>query len=357
MTNNKSKKIGILNYHNGINYGAYLQCYALFMVISNKGYDVEIINYKNFRHWYLEYKYFLFKRNPVTIVRNIIKIIKFKKCLKRLKLSSFTWSNRSLKNRRYDYIIVGSDEVWNFTNPLVGFDLTYFGKGFLNSKMGSYAASFGWLDGNSVLPHDIVQGLKEFKFVSVRDYNSKQIVNKNLNVDPYMLLDPTMLYDFKLDKLSENILDNINDKYLLVYSPGFDKEYYEQVVAIAKLQGLKIVSVGIYYPWADINLITADPFEWLVLFKSASYIITSSFHGTVFSIKYHKQFISSPNKASYNKIYSLLKEFNLIGRMLYGEVCMDDLDQDMIDYQMIEMLLKDRKSSSMNYLLDFLESE
>ena len=98
-------KIGILNYHSGINYGAFLQCYALYSLTADQGLDVQVINYKNIRHWFLEYRYFLFRINPRIFFSNIQKIRNFKKLLKQMALTKFTWSISSLKHKKYDYII------------------------------------------------------------------------------------------------------------------------------------------------------------------------------------------------------------------------------------------------------------
>lgn len=91
-----------------------------------------------------------------------------------------------------------------------------------------------------------------------------------------------------------------------LYNLTADQGLDVQVINYKKLQ---IVSVGNCHARADINLLTIDPFQWLVLIRKAQFVVSSSFHGIVFSVKFMKQFISSPNKAGYNKISSLLHEF------------------------------------------------
>ena len=224
-------KIGILNYHSGINYGAFLQCYALYNLTANQGLDVQVINYKNIRFWLLEYRYFLLQVNPKILFSNIQKIRNFKKLLKQMELTKFTWRKSLLKHKKYDYIIIGSDEVWNYTNPLVGYDLTYFGKGLSTNKIASYAASFGWLDSDVVLPTAVKELISKFDFISVRDENSRTIISNNIGVDVPVLQDPTMLYGFDKEIADTKVPNGLEENYLLLYSPGgiSDKRYDDLV--------------------------------------------------------------------------------------------------------------------------------
>jgi len=346
-------KIGILNYHSGINYGAYLQCYALYKVTDDQGFDAQVINYKNIRHWFLEYRYFLFRINPKILFSNIQKIRNFKKLLKQMELTKFTWIKSLLKYKKFDYIIIGSDEVWNYTNPLVGYDLTYFGKGLSASKLASYAASFGWLNSDVELPAEVKELISKFDLISVRDENSRTIISNNIGIDVPVVLDPTMLYGFDREMADTKIPSGLEEDYLLLYSPGgIIDERHDDLIDYCKDKKLQIVSLGNYHACADINLLTIDPFQWLVLIRKAKFIVTSSFHGVVFSVKFRKQFISSPNKASYNKISSLLHEFNLSDRIFYHSE--DELTHDDINYSSLQPLIDIKIEQSRTTLFNFL---
>jgi hypothetical protein len=348
------KKIGILNYHDGINHGAFLQCYALYKFIEIQGHNVEVINYKNSRHWFAEYRYFLVRKNIISIIRNIIKIIKFKKCHRKMKMTASIRRNKRIYNYNYDCVLVGSDEVWNYTNPMVGYDITYFGEGINTVKIGSYAASFGWLEANTSLPSEIKNRLMNFSYISVRDDNSKAIIKNNIDLDVDILVDPTFLYNFNGCEVKYKNAPQYMDDYILVYAPGIIDDSIEKKIREMYGDKREIVSIGRAIPWADKNITDVDPFEWLWFFKNSSFIVTSSFHGTIFSIKYGKQFISIPNKASYNKIDYLLRKLHLSDRLLSTESDIDKFIDAEINYNKVYDILNDDVDRSKNALFSFL---
>ena len=348
------KKVGILNYHDGINHGAFLQCYALYNFIEIQGHSVEVINYKNSRHWFREYRYFLVRKNLVSIIRNIIKIIKFKSCHRMMKMTAPLRSNKRINNYNYDCVLVGSDEVWNYTNPMVGYDITYFGEGINTGKIGSYAASFGWLEANTSLPFEIKSRLKIFSYISVRDDNSKAIIKNNIDLDVDILVDPTFLYNFNDYEVEYKNASQFLDDYILVYAPGIIDDSIEKKIREMYGDKRQIVSIGRAVPWADINILDVDPFEWLWFMKNSSFIVTSSFHGTIFSIKYEKQFISIPNKASYNKIDYLLRKLNLSDRFLFTESDIEKFIDADINYKKVNETLNKDIDRSKNALFSFL---
>jgi len=345
------KKVGILNYHDAINHGAFLQCYALYKSIEKLGHDVEVINYKNSRNWIGEYRYYLLRKNIVSIYHNIIKIIKFKKCHRKMKMTA---SMREYKSTNtYDYVLIGSDEVFNYTNPMAGYDTTYFGMGIIAGKIGSYAASFGWLKRDTLLPYEIKNQLSNFSYISVRDDNSKGIIKNNIDLDVDILVDPTFLYNFNDCEVEYKNASQFMDDYILVYAPGIIDDSIEKKIREMYGDNIEIVSIGRAITWADKNILDVDPFEWLWFFKNASFIVTSSFHGTIFSIKYKKQFFSVPNKASFNKIDYLLRSLHLSDRLFYSEADINNFIDDEINYKKVYNILINDIDRSKNALLSF----
>lgn len=188
-----SKKIGILTFHDGINHGAFFQAFSTYIFLKSKGYNVEIINYKNSTHWLAEYKAFLITKNPKILFSNIKKIFAFKKDQKQMNLGSFTKKASKIK-KHFDVIVVGSDIVWNYEWAFLGKDPIYFGYGLNTKKWISYAASFGNIDyDTTIVPEYVSSGLQKFSYISVRDENSKCIVNKACGKEAEVVLDPTFL--------------------------------------------------------------------------------------------------------------------------------------------------------------------
>jgi polysaccharide pyruvyl transferase WcaK-like protein len=338
-------KIGILTFHDGINHGAYLQCYGLYKTIENLGHDVKVVNYKNFKHWYREYKCFLWTKNPVLLFANIKKILKFKKSQKKLPKTIFTFSHKKVEKEKFDVIIIGSDRVWDYKNSFFGLDPIYFGS-FLNSKkLFAYACSFGCVKPNDHVPRGVIFGLKKFSKISVRDENSLKILKRITYKPVRLVLDPIFLYPY----LEEEKICKYNN-FILIYSYQMSLDQIKQIKIFASKKNLNIIAIAYSQPWCDKNIIAISPFEWLGYFRNANYIITSTFHGTIFSIKYEKQFITLPNISINNKIEYILKISGLKNRILQNQSDTEKLLDSPINYKIINRKISKHIMESKKYL-------
>jgi len=346
-------KIGILTFHDGINHGGFFQAFSTYQFLKGNGFDVEIINYKNKIHWLLEYKAFLWTKNPITLILNIKKIIDFKNDQKEMNLGTFTTDVRKIK-KVFDVIVVGSDIVWNYELPFLGRDPVYFGDGLESKKWISYAPSFGAVDcETSIIPDYVVRGLKKFSHISVRDENSKCLVKKACEKDAKVVLDPTFLLDTRgMEKAIKT-----KDEFLLVYAYSLRESDIKQVKGFASQNNLKVVAVGYSQPWADLNIINLGPFEWIGYFNKASYVLTSTFHGTLYSLKYKKNFITSNNKAISNKTKTILAKLGLLDRLTEGQLNFDELYSSGVDYGVVNDLLDPLVDESKKYLLEALRND
>lgn len=341
-------KIGILTYHDGINHGTFLQCYSLFRTIENLGHEAEIINYKNFKHWLKEYKSFLWTKNPDLLLKNINKIRKFKKNQSLYKLSKFTFTHKKLAKKHYDKIFIGSDEIWNYKTQLVGVDLAYFGNALNAGKINSYAASFGNVNINDNIPLEITENLKKLENISVRDENSKNIISKLLNIEAPIVVDPTLLYDLKKEEKKCPYKN-----FILVYATNFDNHIIEKIKKTAKELNKEIISISYNNAWCDKNIISIDAFEMLAYFNNADYVLTNTFHGTIFSILYNKKFLSIPHIGKVNKIKNLLCQFELESR-LADNADIEKLIAE-IDYNDVNKMIEVEKEKSMKLLITMLK--
>lgn len=340
------KIIGILTFNDGINHGAYLQVYSLSNYIKSCGLNVEIINYKNIRHWYNEYKCILKTKNPYLFFNMLCKVLVFKKSLSLLPVGSFTFSSKNIARKRYDTVVVGSDEVWNFQQPLVGFDLTYFGKNINADRLISYAASFGAVKGEEAsIPSEIYSLIRNFEKISVRDSNSLGIVEKIGRKDAALVVDPVFLIDIPINNV------NFYEKdFILVYATGLPLELQEEVRSYAKKTGKKLISVGYFNPCCDGNIVAIDPFTWLDYFQKASCVITSMFHGTMISIKYEKQFCTLVDPYRTNKFKPIMEKLGLTNRIKGKGMSLEKIFENNIDYSRVNESLNPFIEESKNYL-------
>ncbi len=296
-------KIGILTFHEGLNHGAYLQAFATMRVLQGQGYEVEIINYKNHKHWLMEdIRPWRVYRRPVRFVDHWKKMRAFKRDQQKMALSPFTKNSEDVLKQHYDVVVVGSDVVWNY--KIFGYDDPYFG-GLNADRIVSYAPSFGWVDANEAVLSEVSEGLKRFDAISVRDENSRQIIENMMGIDPPVVLDPTLIYDFAGDAEPISCIDS-SKPYLLVYAYAVNPDTIATVKAYAKKHGLQIVATGYRENWCDVNCMGAGPLEWLTLFQNAHTVLTSTFHGTVYALKNEKRFFFIPNKKAKNRVVSLL---------------------------------------------------
>jgi len=320
---NNKNKIGIITYHNAINYGAILQTYALNKYINDCGKECETINYHSPK---IDLVYKLIKidiKKPrllfnsiIGFKNNIIKKIKFKRFKSRyIKMSSRKYNTKSIKevNEVYNEFITGSDQVWNLD---LNDDKNYY-LSFVDSKinnMNSYAASFGNINMLERYAGFIKQELKKYKVITVREESAKISLKEKLNINSSLVLDPTFLLNKKdWDIVCSKKLRK--EKYILLYMLH-EKSAYEIAERISKLTNLKVyVIIQSYRKTIKAEYIrNAGPDEFLWLIKNSEYVITDSFHGTALSIIYGKNLkvvLKNENVHLNDRLISILNLFRL----------------------------------------------
>lgn len=336
---------GIVTYHDGINFGAYLQVYALQKTLTSLGFPNIIINYKGKDHWWNEYRCFWRTKRPNMLAANLQKIVKFKAAQRLLDQTEFAFSTDAFKSQRFDAIVFGSDEIWNYRNPLIGYDPTYFSAGLSAGRMVSYAASCGNLHVDTGFTPEICGLLSRFSSISVRDQNSQSIVRKATGREADIVLDPTLLYDFSAEETAVAAKD-----YIMVYTTGFDPVHQRAVRAYADAKGKRLISVGYRNPFCDSSVIGIGPFEFLGYLRNADEVITSMFHGTLFSIKYGKRFSIVTDAYRTNKLATILSLLGLENRIVTGEKTIEKLQSEPIDYEVVRHRLEQEKERSLAFL-------
>lgn len=267
------------------NFGAFLQSFALKEVLEGYGYQVSFLDIydKPNRKKRLKSIFRGWKRRPLSIFFSARKFFAFRSAEKRLEiiprgdLSQFTC------------VFIGSDEIWNVTNGSFNTAPEFFGLDLGCLIKFSYAPSVGNSSVEDMRRHSyFMEGLRKLEMLSVRDGESYEVATKAAGCnDVTLVLDPTFLHDFSAN---EERFD-VGYRYLLVYTYGFSEEVVKEVKAYARQHNLKIVSAGFYHSWADKN-VSSSPFEFLSLVKAAECVVTDTFHGSIFAMKYRKNFVS-----------------------------------------------------------------
>lgn len=339
------KKIGILTFHEGLNHGSFFQALGLKNIVSSLGHNVEIINYKNKHHYLNELKAYFYTKNPLNFYRGLKKLYSFKVAQRKMYLDKLFHDIKSASY--FDAIIIGSDTVWNYSDPFLGHDPSYFGHGLKAGKLISYAASFGSSGPIEVIPNYVRDGLNNFNYISVRDLISAKKVMEITGQSPEIVLDPTLLFNW-----SEHEADIDQEEFVLVYAYSFREEEIVEIRSFAAKKNLKIISIGYYNHWSDINLVEVDPFSWLTYFKKASYVFTSTFHGALFSVIYEKKFFVSFNQYIYDKTLWVLDSFGIDTNKISK---ISDIENE-IDYKKINSNINSKRIKSLEYLQNSISS-
>ncbi len=349
-------KIGVLTFHCAHNYGAVLQAYALQEHLKSLGHHVEIIDY---RPDYLLAPYKSFKTYKSLLKRfgqfpwlpsRILRQKRFSHFISRkLELSRGLQADAFAGNR-YDAYILGSDQIWNFR--ITRGDMTFLGvfDRPAESRLISYAASTEVShEGGGVDYAAEKQFLEKFSAISVREDLLRDQIQPLVDTTVFTVLDPTLLVD---PVAFEGITERTRDSgFLLVYQVKRDANITLYSKKIMEKENISynielIPSVerkDLLNPYA-----AASPGAFLHLFKTANFVVTTSFHGTVFSIIFRKQFVCVMNKTRGNyRISSLLKKLGIEDRMVYT---VDEVPDQLIDYDVVSKRLEILRKESREFI-------
>lgn len=352
------KRIGIITFHQALNYGAILQAYALrkFIVSNYNNIDAEIIDYQC---PYLSRYYSLKSQKRTNIVKSVLASINFlvrrnrfnSFIKKHLKISSDYYTPDSIykTNEKYDAFIVGSDQVWN--PELTDNDLNYFLKFASTEKRNSYAASIG-VDGfQTNIKPIIVSNLKMFNHISLREKSGKEYVDSILdNNISEVNMDPTLL--LKKDDWAKLQKGQKKEKYLFVYTIKYSQELINEARSFAQQNKIKVYYVGPYKKNKNVKYIHSPKIEKLLsLIYNADYVFTNSFHGTAFSVIFEKQFyVKRNNNDSRNsRIDDFLDLLDLQERKTVNNV------YNSITWEKVRALIEQERERTFEYLKRIIE--
>lgn len=339
-------RIGIISVPFERNQGAFLQSYALIKTLESRGHRAELIDYKVSE---VEHKNSLLKKIAEMTPQRFILSIKSRKIFRKI-WSTLPCSEPWPEEQMYDAYILGSDEIWNYESPTIGYSPLRFGVGLPTGKVIAYAPSFGPVSLANGIKTEVQDHIKSIEYISARDYNTKDIVDSISDKNVPLVLDPTFLIDLSSVKKSIN-----HNNYILIYG-HFQKEEINKILEYSRKIDKKLISLsGFYNSWCDFNIVV-DPFELLGYFYSADEVITSTFHGTIFSILANKPFVNLFGSGyRKNKVTSLLKTFNLERRCISYSDNIEKIMNKKVEYDKVNETILGLREESLNYLKKSLD--
>lgn len=352
------------------NYGGVLQFYALQHVLKENDIECNIIFFDNEEKvcdtsvrkqnkFVLQLKVAVYKQLNKKNRDNLERIMQPRK--KKIDLFkknyySLVVDSRNVLFSEYDAIVCGSDQIWN---PAWARKRSFLEFVPDDTNKVIYAASLGVEKMSENEMELFKPRIERLQHVSVREYSAKLLLDKFVeNVDIDVVLDPTLL-------LSPNDWDKITNQvqykdYILTYFLGEYSDKTEYIRNIAHKLGLKIINI----PFAsgeridnvifgDIQIVDADPGDFIGLIKNASYVFTDSFHACVFSVLFKTDFYAfkrDGKSTMLGRINTLLSNFNLANRIIdtnFDIECMEP-----VDYSNNEKLHEELKKKSLEFLLE-----
>lgn len=377
-------KIGLVCVTNH-NYGSILQTFALQTIVNNWGVETEIVRYneskfskirrlRNKEYMRTRFKViekkitltFLYRKYSHLLQERNIAFSKF--ISTNLKFSDVLFSLSELNRKAYNYdiVLLGSDQVWHPMNLYMNF----FTLNFVPDKIikAAYAPSFGV----SKIPKSYKESYRKYinriQYLSCREAAGVDIIYDLTGKKPPMVCDPTMLLS-REDWLQ--VLPGKTKypfKYIFCYFIGDNPEQRELVLKLKETTGYKIITllhideyISSDSNYGDYTPFDVDPLDFLELIKNAEYIMTDSFHASVFSILFHKAFFTFnrfeniKEKSTNSRIDSLLGVLDLTERRVSSKDTIEILlNKKEIDFEAVDLKLFPFREASLNYLRTIL---
>lgn len=390
------KKVGIVSCYFQHNYGSMLQAYATQVVLDKMGFDNETINISGFNKEIKKAKMLYFAKASLTsdillsklgMAKNVLrkKLIKneysnkshlrdekfdsFSK--KHFRLSQVYTSKAELSQKceeNYSAVLVGSDQLWLPGNIAADYYTLNFVPENVNSI--AYSTSFG----QSSLPKDSAKKaqvfLKKIKHIGVREESGQKLVKELTGRDVPVVCDPTLLFTGEEWMSIQTEEPIVKEPYIFCYFLGNNPPQREFAKRLKAETGYKIIAlthldefVKCDEEYADENPYDVDPADFLNLIRNAEYVCTDSFHCSVFSMLYKKNFFTfrryarKTRSSTNSRLDTLFSLAGINNRLMSGDEDISRCIEIKTDYDEVHKRLDKIRSSSYEYLKAALKNE
>lgn len=379
----RNKKVGLVSVsiHN---YGSLLQTYAMQYALDKIGVDNEIILFKSdpikqfyrvFNIPFLLMKLKLYQRKIIcklrypkiykgTVVRDRA-FMDFKKNYCRFTPRTTSREKLNKMGQEYRAVVLGSDQVWNPAN----LEMDFYTLNFVpeaKTKV-AYAPSFGV----AKIPEKQIGATRNYlnriQYISVREVAGAKIVKDLTGREVPVVCDPTALLTCEDWNRIRSDKKYVDGKYIFCYFLGSNPEHRAYAEKVKKQTGYKIVAlqhldefVKDDLHFGDVTPYDVGPQDFINLLSNAEIILTDSFHGTMFSIYYHKTFftfsryLEGKKESTNSRITSILSLMELTDRKLIGTEDVNDYLKREINWDSVQEKLNDFRAKSQEWLLNSL---
>lgn len=355
-------RIGIITFHKSYNYGSVLQAFALVQFLTKLGHEAKVIDF-TYLYDFKQYHLFKSKKHFINdlfrLKSNYMRKINFEGFQKEyLNLTYHSYKdgqNMDDLNNDFDGFICGSDQIWNVdcTRRVVPEFFLSFAK---DDKLKiAYAPSVASerFEGDQKL---LKKYIGRLDYVSVREKSTINLVQPYTSKKVVDTLDPTLLLNKDDYKKIEQKSQYAEGKYIFFYQLEENDDLIQWVNDLSKNKNLRVVYIYRKKLRKLKNSVYAygiSPNEFLYLIDHAEYVVTNSFHATVFSTLFEKKFCTFKTLGSSSRMVDLLKKLGLSNRIYSENFNIDDY----IDYKLAIQKLEESRKGSIQFLTEALDNE
>ncbi len=386
------KKVGLVCNYYIVNYGSALQCFATQKTVKEMGYDIKALQFPNIPTKEAKIQLALRLKlkqcfKPKAIIKKLqrtknsninqyyidIRETRRKKfedfINENLEMTDSYGSLDEVKNniKDYDVIMLGSDQLLNPKDIIFGYHTLSFVSD--DMKKFSYAASFGLSKLPITVRGKASKELKRFDSFAAREIRGAEMYKELTGKDAPVVVDPTMLISAKEWTEIVNQEPIIKEKYIYCYFIGENILHRQIAEKLKEKTGYKIVSIRHIdefikadESFGDIAVNEAGPKEFINLVSNAEYVLADSFHATIFSILYNKNFFvlnrftEGSSGSTNSRIESLLTKLDLEERRINTIQELEEKYMEQIDYSGVDKTLEKWIIESKKYLKEALEN-
>ena len=374
-------KIALLGPFLSCNHGTVLQAFALSKVLRDNKQECEYIQTRLIKDGLMNRLLFILK-HPLALIRLKRYSEKKRKDLKYEFQQSEDYQVIFNKNRKfcivntpirkditaydelcylvpqYDLFMVGSDQTWS-PNAFYQYSPNYLDFVDNSQKKCSYGSSFGTTDLPSKFVRFVIPRLVSFAHLSCRDFRNSKVLRSMTHKEVTYVVDPTLLVNSSEWKKYMEPMNNMPSKYILCYILGEKQCIIDYAESLGRKTGIPVR----YIQTRPINVdedkvikhVGTPNFLWLI--NNCAYMITDSFHGTIFSINFRKQFVSfnkhEGNAIDNGRIIDILQQLGLENHFMNDDE--SRIVEDITDYNKVHEKLDLMKESSMSYLMHVIK--
>lgn len=367
-------KVGILTVHRLPNFGSVLQTYALYQSIRSLGHDCELIDYIYPNKWHVEKGCFHLGKEPLRRriaqflglrPRNFLRLMNdFMSHTMKMSRTYPTFESIHQDPPVYDIYVTGSDQLWNWKTMYM--DTTFMLDFVPETKR---RISFSTSIAQETIPEEYREvyrrHLSEYQAISVREKNGQKLLKDLFDIDAALIQDPTFLLDAaQWAKLADKaqFRNKIPDSYILCYCLGYTfdptAKMKELLHRLEKIYNCPVIMLnnaindykGTVFRFAR-NQSIGIP-EIIYLFRHATVVATSSFHGTAFSANLGKPFYSLIEKSnqSDDRIPSFLHSIGLTSQSVTLDTDIQEINSCSYNTDKVADALKEIREASLSFL-------